>query len=627
VRKCIIHFGIHKTGTTSIQQALFSKLWSTDAAYLHIGSPYITRDLTVAFSSNPTRYAPDLGIVDAKRRESIREVLRKAIAGLASDRLVISAECLSEFNPAEIGEFIDFLRSQNLNLEAVAYIREWRSWYESIFQQTSKYGTWPSEMFPLRFSAYRSAIEAFDALLGKQNVHLFKYDKERFPQGCVVRDFFNRLDLGDPGDIERELNQGISLDAVKFLRAFHNSGLRKVSDTATIERNILLANYMEKLAGEPVRFAPALLDELLQGDDSDLEWIESRLGDSLRPNDAIQTKEDGIRMKEDLENFSPESLDWLERESGDRLERAGAPGEIALRVAHAMTRLQDRLCVCNKSLEIDPHRRESVPRILWIFWQQGEENAPALVKHCIESWHRTNPGWEIRVLDRAAAQPFLLSSAIPSNRLEALPTEKLANILRLRILTEEGGVWTDASTFCLRPLDHWLPECMSGGFFVFRDSNPFLMVDNWFIASQPNNRLAQLWRDAHEEFWASWDYLHHSCYPGGLSHELPLLRAKLLQYFHFLFDRDTRTTDWWFHPLVLRVLRTYPYCVMHYIFAREYNRCAEWRELTQRIPYRDAKPCLRHYMEGGKTLTLEELIRDGLDKNIAVLKLKWEDLS
>jgi hypothetical protein len=46
------------------------------------------------------------------------------------------------------------------------------------------------------------------------------------------------------------------------------------------------------------------------------------------------------------------------------------------------------------------------------------------------------------------------------------------------LLTETGGVWTDASTFCLHPLDRWPPECMVGGFFVFRDSAPFLMADN-----------------------------------------------------------------------------------------------------------------------------------------------------
>lgn len=624
MRKCIIHFGIHKTGTTSIQQALFSKLWSTDAAYLHIGSPYITRDLTAAFSSNPTRHAPDLGIVDAKRRESIQEALRKAIAGLAYDRLVISAECLSEFNPAEIGEFIDFLRSQNLSLEAVAYIREWRSWYESIFQQTSKYGTWHSEMFPLRFSSYRSAIEAFDALLGKQNVHLFKYDKERFPQGCVVRDFFNRFDLGDPGDIERELNQGISLDAVKFLRAFHNSGLRKVSDTATFERNILLANYMEKLAGEPVRFAPALLDELLQGDDSDLEWIESRLGDSLRPNVAIQIKEAGIRMEEDLENFSPESLAWLERESGVAI-KAGADAT-SREIALAMAVLQDHICSLPKPFRVYPHPRGDFPRVVWICWLQGESNAPPLLQSCIASWRRMNPGWQVRVLDREMARNFMGNVSIPGHRLDVLPPEKWTNILRMRLLTEIGGVWTDASTFCLRPLDHWLPECMVGGFFVFRDSAPFFMADNWFIASDRDNPLAKLWRDAHEKFWAKRDYLHHSSYPGESAPKLPRLQSELLKHLHQLFDRNTRSTDWWFHPIIQLLLRSYPYCVMHYIFNREFHRNAEFRALANRIPYRDAKPSLRHYIEGGQKTALQDLIQDGLHKNIGILKVKWEKL-
>jgi hypothetical protein len=54
---------------------------------------------------------------------------------------------------------------------------------------------------------------------------------------------------------------------------------------------------------------------------------------------------------------------------------------------------------------------------------------------------------------------------------------------------------------------------------------------------------------------------------------------------HRFFDRNTRSTDWWFHPIIQLLLRSYPYFLMHCIFNREFRRNAEFRALANRIPY------------------------------------------
>ena len=111
----------------------------------------------------------------------------------------------------------------------------------------------------------------------------------------------------------------------------------------------------------------------------------------------------------------------------------------------------------------------ALPNIVWIFWGQGLEQAPDLVKHCVASWREMNPSWDVRVLTEATAEPFLRQAAMPWERLDTFPLAKKSNILRLRLLTEHGGVWADATTFCLQPLNEWLPDCMRAGFFCFRD--------------------------------------------------------------------------------------------------------------------------------------------------------------
>jgi hypothetical protein len=196
----------------------------------------------------------------------------------------------------------------------------------------------------------------------------------------------------------------------------------------------------------------------------------------------------------------------------------------------------------------------------------------------------------------------------------------------MRLITEEGGVWTDATTICLRPLDEWLPDCMPAGFFCFRDPGPDRLVSNWFLAGVAGNRLACLWRDAHEKFWSRGEFLHHSSYDGKNTGNLSNFQRILLRSIHWIFDRNTRYTDIWFNSIVQMLLRTYPYCVMHYIYARECRRNSEWRELDSRMPYRSAKPILQAYTSRGKQEGLDDIVLCSRKTEAPFLKLSWKML-
>lgn len=142
---------------------------------------------------------------------------------------------------------------------------------------------------------------------------------------------------------------------------------------------------------------------------------------------------------------------------------------------------------------IAPYLNRDIPRILWIFWAQGEEAAPPVVKTCIASWRRLNPDWDIRVLDNAAAEALVDLSGLPPQ----LPMRLKADWLRLRLLAQHGGVWTDATTLCHRPLDEWLPlQADQTGFFVFSSPHSDRWFSSWFIAAHPQNPLIGAWSTA-----------------------------------------------------------------------------------------------------------------------------------
>ncbi len=144
----------------------------------------------------------------------------------------------------------------------------------------------------------------------------------------------------------------------------------------------------------------------------------------------------------------------------------------------------------------EPFYPRPIPKIIWIYWAQGEEGAPHVVRRCLESWRARNPGWELRVLDAEAADALIDLSDVP----DGLPRRFRANMLRLRLLKKFGGVWTDATTFCHRPFDDWLPMQAAQGFFSLSDPGADRWLANWFIASEPEGALITAWEEAYSAY-------------------------------------------------------------------------------------------------------------------------------
>lgn len=131
----------------------------------------------------------------------------------------------------------------------------------------------------------------------------------------------------------------------------------------------------------------------------------------------------------------------------------------------------------------------AAPKRLWIFWAQGLDAAPPVVRRCVESWERENPTWRVSVLDEQAAAALVDLSDLPAN----LSIAHRSDVLRLRLLARYGGVWADATAFCARPLDQWLDLACQSGFFAFARPGPDRLLANWFLAASPAHPLVTAW--------------------------------------------------------------------------------------------------------------------------------------
>lgn len=150
---------------------------------------------------------------------------------------------------------------------------------------------------------------------------------------------------------------------------------------------------------------------------------------------------------------------------------------------------------------LSPNERiQTIEKNIFIYWNEGENLAPELVKLCINSWRILNPGWSITVLDKHSADNVLPRKNLPSDITEA----SYSDLLRLHLLKVNGGVWADATTLCLKPLDHWLHFLLlTTDIFLFSNPAADRKVASWFIASRKRSHGLRIWKEKSLEYWTN----------------------------------------------------------------------------------------------------------------------------
>jgi hypothetical protein len=145
-----------------------------------------------------------------------------------------------------------------------------------------------------------------------------------------------------------------------------------------------------------------------------------------------------------------------------------------------------------------------LPKIIWMLWLQGWERAPRIVQACRRSWEINNPDWTIHCLNRRNVTDFI-------DHYEARgavddfdqPPEACSDRLRIALLAQHGGVWADATTYCLRPLNSWLFGVLPSGFFAFDRPAPDRLLSSWFLAATCDNYVIKRWAENTVEYWVS----------------------------------------------------------------------------------------------------------------------------
>lgn len=154
-------------------------------------------------------------------------------------------------------------------------------------------------------------------------------------------------------------------------------------------------------------------------------------------------------------------------------------------------------------------------KTVWICWMQGRENAPDLVKACINSVRMKLTGFNNVILDEKNINDYV---ALPNHIMEKYREGKItkthfSDILRVAILCEHGGLWLDSTVFCT---DGLLAEkIIELPLFVYKVMNlnqndeEAIMASSWLIAAKSNDPILLLTRDLLYKYWEKHNYLNN----------------------------------------------------------------------------------------------------------------------
>ncbi len=136
---------------------------------------------------------------------------------------------------------------------------------------------------------------------------------------------------------------------------------------------------------------------------------------------------------------------------------------------------------------------------IWIYWEQGWKNAPTICKICLDSWKKLNKdNWKINILEKTNINDFIDINNIP-NFWNINPIQIKADIIRTLLLQKYGGVWVDATLFCVEPLDNWLYNSFnindSEDIFMFMVNNKTNVPSNWFIVCHKDNYIINTFKN------------------------------------------------------------------------------------------------------------------------------------
>lgn len=153
-------------------------------------------------------------------------------------------------------------------------------------------------------------------------------------------------------------------------------------------------------------------------------------------------------------------------------------------------------------------RSENAP--IWVCWWTGKENAPQIVRKCIDSIYQHAGEHPVNLITKENFSQYL---EIPDYIMEKMKSGKMglahfADYLRICLINKYGGLWLDATMFCA---DNIPAQFFDAPFFTCKSDyqeSRYLSHFQWVtfvLGGWPGNVFYAFLKDAFELYWKNND--------------------------------------------------------------------------------------------------------------------------
>ena len=320
IKNIYLHVGIHKTGTSSIQDSLYHEqnnqlLKKHGYLYPRCWPPNHSDPIHSVFCDDPTKYF--VNILRKYTPEQIKQINETYLADLEKtaeesgcDKLILSAEAASVLPPHNIQRLKDYLETTfpNSKVKVIAYVREPISWAVSSIQQTIRGAgdTYSSGFKRIKESMgglYRYRLKKFTEIFGEKSVKVYRFeDAIKYHYG-IVGHFLRAIGVKE-SDLKNysiiRSNEGSSLVAIDIISFINEKIPLFLDGKLNPKRSDVDCLIFSGIRGTKFDIPVHDKFDLMEINYEDAVWLKKNFGiDYLKP----EIKPGNVQLE-----FSPETI-------------------------------------------------------------------------------------------------------------------------------------------------------------------------------------------------------------------------------------------------------------------------------------------------------------------------------
>jgi hypothetical protein len=226
-----LHFGTHKTGSTSLQNFLYHHrdslkkngfLYPVEGTYFYSGEKSQSLFAHSLIGERPKYIST--GTMWSK--ESCISDLKRDLNNSHCNNAIISSEHFFNIKSEDtIAEIKSIFENHFDNIKVIIYLRRQDLFYESKYNQLIKAGLTTSTfeekvnewLIDVNFN-YNIYMELLSSVFGKASLIVRPFEESQLYMGDVISDFFKILNIKLSGNISKKSNKSIPAEMLEMIR-------------------------------------------------------------------------------------------------------------------------------------------------------------------------------------------------------------------------------------------------------------------------------------------------------------------------------------------------------------------------------------------------------------------------